>query len=85
MKKYLLLAVLAVPLAGCNGFKERHVNQLRGYHQDEANYHTEAADAYVPILYKVNDRVIPKKMYQIEETLTWQEKIKARIKASRED
>ena len=83
MKTLLLLALL--PLTGCGMAAKYRPNTVKGHHLDEINKHTEAISYIDPIIYKVNKRVLPMKMNQIEEAVGWQERMKARIRANRED
>ena len=79
MKKLLVLSLLALPLAGCLE------NARVGLSKDIVNHETANIQKIEPVLYKVNQRLLPERMNQIEETMGWQERMKARIRASRED
>ena len=79
MKKLLLVAVLSLSLAGC------YENTRIGLSKDIINHESINIQNIEPRLYKVNQRVLPARMNQIEETQGWQERMKARIRANRED
>ena len=79
MKKYLLLAVLSLSLAGC------YENTRIGLSKDIINHESINVQNIEPRLYKVNQRVLPARMNQIEETQGWQERMRARMKAMKEN
>ena len=75
----VLVSVSVLSLAGC------YENTRIGFSKDLINHESVNIQNIEPKLYRVNQRVLPARMNQIEETLTWQEKIKARIIANRKD
>jgi len=70
----LLLAMLFI--GGCAG-----PNQQKGYHQDRVNYHTSEINDLNPIIFEINQRIVPQKAEQIGDTMSWQGRMKARMDA----
>jgi hypothetical protein len=60
-------------------------NTVKGHHLDEIDKHTMAISFVDPIIYRRNKQVLPMRMQQVEEALSWNERTKARMQAMREN
>jgi len=81
MKKTLILMfvlLLVVVLSGCLP------NARKGWSQDIINHETMNIQKIDPVIYKVNKRVLPERMNQLEETAGWQDRMRGRMKAMRD-
>ena len=82
MKKLLIITVLlslTVLQQGCLP------NARKGWSQDIINHETENIQKLDPVIYKVNQRILPERMNQLEETAGWQSRMRDRMKAMKEN
>ena len=78
MKTFVITAVLAlVVLSGCQS--NYRPNTQKGWHLDEINKHTSRINRLDPIIYQSNQKVMPQRMDQLEDTLSWQQRMKSRM------
>jgi len=74
----VVLVVCVLLLAGC------WENARMGISKDIVNHETQNIASLEPKLYKVNQRALPQRMEQMEETVGWQERMRQRMKAMKE-
>ena len=80
MKKLIVLCVVSVViLSGCLP------NARKGWSRDIINHETENIQKLDPVIYKVNQRILPERLNQIEETANWQDRMRARMKTIKEN
>jgi len=78
MKKLIITAVLGlVVLSGCQS--NYRPNTQKGWHLDEINKHTSSINRLDPVIYQKNQDLMPQRMNQLEDTLSWQERMKSRM------
>jgi len=78
MKKLTITLTLAlVALSGC--YTNYRPNTQKGWHMDEINKHTKQIDRLNPVIYETNKKVMPQRMDQLEDTLSWQERMQGRM------
>lgn len=81
MKKLMFIAVL---LALCVLQQGCIPNARKGLSQDIINHETENISKIDPQIYKVNKRVVPLRMDQVDDIVSQQGRMEARIKAWKE-
>jgi predicted small secreted protein len=81
MKKLLLLAVLMALVVLTQGCLP---NTRKGWSQDIINHETMNIQKINPVIFKVNQRILPERLHQLEETMGWQERMQALRDAKKE-
>jgi len=82
MKKLLAMCILCTVLSGCSS--NYRPNTQKGWQLDEINKHSRKIAELDPIIYQQNREVLPARMNQLDETIGFQGRMKARMKAMKD-
>jgi hypothetical protein len=81
MKKLILIAALlslVVLQQGCSD-RYKNPNTMKGKHLDKINYHTGEIAKINPVIFELNEVLIPEKNIQTGDQSAWQERMRSRM------
>lgn len=79
IKTIVAVSTIAAILA-CSGCVSNYrPNTQKGWHLDEINKHTGRINRLDPVIYEVNQRVMPQRADQLGDTMSWSERMRARM------
>jgi hypothetical protein len=84
MKTILMIVLLVFCLTGAGCSSDFRPNTQKGHHLDEINKHTKQIRRLDPIIYEVNEELLPEKQRQLNDQSAWQSRMAAVLKQSKE-
>ena len=80
MKKLITIALLGLAISGAGCSDRYRPNTRKGWHVDEINKHTDRIGELNTVIYKQNSQRLPEKAAQLDEAISWQEKMRSRMR-----